>query len=387
MHLPNYKDGSIVNLMASIKIALGEKKSKYAPLACFDVSSLKKKNILLLIIDGLGYEYLSKYGQKSFLKQNLKCKITSVLPSTTASAIPTFATGTAPNQHALTGWFMYLKELGAIITTLPFLYRSCICGPQQNNVAFKQVYDGKSFLNGSKIESAVVKHQDYVYSEFTKLNYKNATSYAFRTFDGFFKQSKLAIRKKSSRRKYIFAYLSTFDSICHKYGYDNKRAEEHFWRLDNQLEKLAAYAAKFNTAIIISADHGQVITREKERIILVKDHPEFAETLAMPLCGEPRFAYCYVKPHKKEQFEEYVKKNFSNACELHLSSELIKKNYFGLYDQNPKLVDRVGDYTLIMKENYIIKDPVLGEIDRAFIGNHGGTSKEEMFVPLIVINN
>jgi hypothetical protein len=39
-----------------------------------------------------------------------------------------------------------------------------------------------------------------------------------------------------------------------------------------------------------------------------------------------------------------------------------------------------------MRENYIIKDFVLGEKERFHIGNHGGVSKEEMFVPLIVIN-
>jgi hypothetical protein len=210
--------------------------------------------------------------------------------------------------------------------------------------------------------------------------------YAFQTFDGFFKQVRSSIRKKNSKKRYIFAYLASFDSLCHKYGYDDKRTEEHFWKLDKQLERLSKYADKFNTAIIITADHGQVITKEKDEIILVADHPEFAECLAMPLCGEPRFAFCYVKPHKKEQFERYVKNNFSKFCEMHVSTELIEKKYFGLFENNPKLADRVGDYTLIMKDNYIIKDFVLGEEKRVFIGNHGGMSKEEMFVPLILLN-
>jgi hypothetical protein len=71
---------------------------------------------------------------------------------------------------------------------------------------------------------------------------------------------------------------------------------------------------------------------------------------------------------------------------LYKSEDLIKENYFGLYEPNPKLRDRVGDYTLIMKDNYIMKDLVLGEDRRIFIGNHGGLSDEELYVPLIVIN-
>jgi hypothetical protein len=38
-----------------------------------------------------------------------------------------------------------------------------------------------------------------------------------------------------------------------------------------------------------------------------------------------------------------------------------------------------------MKDNYIMKDLVLGEEQNIYIGNHGGVSKEEMFVPLVVI--
>jgi hypothetical protein len=53
---------------------------------------------------------------------------------------------------------------------------------------------------------------------------------------------------------------------------------------------------------------------------------------------------------------------------------------------NKKLFDRVGDYILVMKENYILKDVLLGEHENKNIGHHGGVSKEEMYVPLIVFN-
>ena len=33
----------------------------------------------------------------------------------------------------------------------------------------------------------------------------------------------------------------------------------------------------------------------------------------------------------------------------------------GLFKENPKLFDRVGDYTLILKENYLIKDNILNQ--------------------------
>jgi hypothetical protein len=48
------------------------------------------------------------------------------------------------------------------------------------------------------------------------------------------------------------------------------------------------------------------------------------------------------------------------------------------------LHERIGDYTLLMKDCAIIKDWLPGERHYAQIGVHGGLSSQEMYVPLIV---
>jgi len=69
--------------------------------------------------------------------------------------------------------------------------------------------------------------------------------------------------------------------------------------------------------------------------------------------------------------------------EMFKSEELIKKHFYGLGVPNPKLADRIGDYVLIMKENYMLKDDI--EKKKKFHkADHGGVSREEMLVPLIV---
>ena len=123
MHLPDYQNGSIVNLMASIRAALGPGRSDYAPLAALPPDELADaRNVLLLVVDGLGYEYLLGRGETQ-LGRHLRARLTSVFPSTTASAITSFLSGTAPQQHGLTGWFMYFRELGAVSAVLPFTPR------------------------------------------------------------------------------------------------------------------------------------------------------------------------------------------------------------------------------------------------------------------------
>ena len=119
--LPDYKGGSIVNLMSSIAKAFGTK-IQYPTLKILPPKKLKnKKNVVLLVIDGLGFEYLKK--KKSILNDYLVGSMTSVFLSTTASAITTFLTGVSTQQHAFTGWYMHLKEIGVVSKSLPFLPR------------------------------------------------------------------------------------------------------------------------------------------------------------------------------------------------------------------------------------------------------------------------
>src|SRR3989344_4941128 len=100
--LPNYKNGSVVNLMSSIGRAFGWK-SEYGELKNLTSKEIKKyKNVVLIIVDGLGYEYLMKQ-ERSFLKENLRGKMTSVFLPTTTSALTSILTGVAPQQHAFTG--------------------------------------------------------------------------------------------------------------------------------------------------------------------------------------------------------------------------------------------------------------------------------------------
>ncbi|HEY4495560.1 MAG: hypothetical protein A2750_02980 [Candidatus Yanofskybacteria bacterium RIFCSPHIGHO2_01_FULL_45_42] len=383
MYKPNYQNGSIVNLMSSIKEVLGGK-SRYKPLDIFDFSNISKKNIVLIVIDGLGYNYLTKYGKDSFLYKNLKGKMTSVFPATTASAMTTFSTGLAPQQHALTGWFMYLKEIGAVSVILPFTSRAGDLKLTKGKIKYKDIYNEKSFFEDLKTASTSIKHKAYIDSEYSRLVDKGAKKLPFSNLNGFFRQINKALNT-TDNKKYILAYWAKLDSLCHEKGADSQEAKGHFNELDKKVKSLADSLKNKNTAIIISADHGLIDTKEKNKIIELKNHPRFVETLAMPLSGEPRVVYCYVKPQKVKEFENYVKTEFKNACEIYKSDDLVKNNYFGLFEPNKKLKDRIGDYVLIMKENYIMKDLVLGEDQSIFIGNHGGVSEEEMFVPLIVV--
>lgn len=381
MHLPNYKDGSIVNLMSSIGRALGYR-HPYKPLRSFQPRELKAKNIVLIVIDGLGYEFVRKYGKNTLFEKYLRAKITSVFPATTATAITTFHTGVAPQQHAVTGWFMHLREVGLVSIPLRFVARGSKVSLTKRGVKPTAIFDKRSFFNDIKVPSYAVYGKDIANSQYNSITAGKVKRLTYSTLRGFTRQIIKAVHKPG--RKFVYAYWADFDLDCHEYGTKSPKAREHCQQLDKAVQAIENATRDTDTTIIITGDHG-ISDSTTSRMIDLAKHPKLAETLTLPLCGDRRLAYCYVRPSKAKQFESYVKHRLKQCCQLFRSEELIKKNYFGLFKPNPKLADRVGDYALMMKENYTIKDNLLGEKRDFEIGNHGGVSREEMFVPLIVI--
>ena len=382
MPLPNYKNGSIVNLMSSLLQSYG-KRTMYNTLPQIDKKELQSaKNVILFVIDGLGYESVKKYGTGTVFEKYLKDKITTVFPSTTAAAITTFNTANAPQQHALTGWHTYVKELGCITTILPFMPR--IGGESLGKyINPKLIFNQKTIFDMIKAEKYILTKKDIVDSDYTIAQSGKAKRYFYQSLSGCMDGLQYLV-KKNNKRKFIYAYWADFDMYCHTYGVNSKKTAAHFKQLHKALQKTIAELQGTNTIIIITADHGLIDTA-RDKTIYLEDHPNLQKMLVMPLSGERRAAYCYVHPDKTKEFERYIKKHFSKMCELHKSKELIKQNYFGLFKPNEKLFERAWHYTLIMKENYIIIDSLTGE-DRSWLkGIHGGLSEDEMYVPLIII--
>lgn len=379
---PNYENGSIVNLMSSITKAMGDE-PMYEPLPVVNSDELSEyKNIVLLIIDGLGYDYLQTRGKNSVFYPLIKDKITSVFPPTTSAAITSFLTGVAPQQHAITGWFMYLKELGVASKILPFSPKYGGDSFDKFEIKAKDIIEVKTIFEKINRKSYYITPASIKDSANTRTVGKGAERLGYNNLNGFIRQTKRAI-KKSGKKKFVYAYWSEFDHLCHKHGTESNEVSAHFQALNEKVELLINWLKDKDAILIITADHGMMDSKDKT--IHMKNHPRLRECLTLPLCGEPRAAYCYVHPSKVEQFEAYITHEMSQYCELFRSEELIEQNFFGLHKQDKKLFDRVGDYTLLMKDDYIIKHYVLGEEEYNLIGNHGGISEKEMVVPLMIV--
>jgi hypothetical protein len=384
MIFPNYQSGSLVNLMSSIIRACGgDADPLYAPLRGLDEMVLSDaENVVLLVIDGLGYDYLQQH-PNSCLYQHLHSRITSVAPPTTAASITTFLTGMAPQQHGLTGWFTYFRELGSVVTVLP--YTSRVGGPSLGTLGIdaRQFFGHTSIFERMVVECYSVTPNWLRKSEFNLVHSSGAEIVPHRGYQHCFDEV-VRLVKRNQQRKYIYAYWPEFDSLAHEHGVGSDQAAHHFEKLDAAFAKMLKQLQGSNTVVLATADHGFVDT-PPERHLNLAGHPQLKECLLMPLCGEPRLVYCYVRYDKRAQFESYVRQQLADVCDLHVSSDLITQGLFGLGEPHPELLSRVGDYTLVMKENYAFTGRIPGEGPLQMVGFHGGLSAAEIYVPLVVV--
>lgn len=383
MPVPDYKGTSIANLMTSLVSGLGGGEMTCDPSGLLPPEEIGGyRNVVLLVLDGLGHDYLRGHPEAAWLNGHLRGRITSVFPSTTATAITTFLTGEPPSRHGLTGWHMYLRELGSVLAVLPGRARYGGAGLAEAGVSAAALFAPAPVFDRLAVESFVVAPAHIAGSDFNQAYTGRASS---RPYRGLRPMVDILgeLARDSTGRRFIYAYWPEFDAIGHSAGTCSDMAVAHLKELDTVLASLADWLAGTDTLLVVTADHGQIDTCDADRIFL-DDHPALGRMLVLPLCGESRAAYCYVRSGCATEFERYVADNLSHAADLHRSEDLVAQGWYGPGVPHERLADRVGDYALVMKKHYVIKDWLPQENRYTLIGVHGGTSAAEMYVPLVV---
>ncbi|HEY9199460.1 MAG TPA: alkaline phosphatase family protein [Gammaproteobacteria bacterium] len=380
---PDYQGASLVNLMASLRGALGAPPSDYPEAGLLPAAELRRaRRIVLLLIDGLGHDFLLRQPVDCVLRRHLRGRLDSVFPTTTAAAVTAVATGVGPQQHAITGWFMWLRELGMVTSILPFRSRAGGLDLARAGLSVEALLGAPSLCAGLDTNAAVLSPQRIVESAFSRASTGPARRIGYQDIDDLFTRMTALITAPDGPQ-YIYAYWPEFDSLAHAKGVGGVEAQAHFELLDRACGEFLERIAGTDTCVLITADHGFIDTGP-EHYVHLAEHPDLAACLRMPLCGEPRAAYCYVRPDRAAVFERYAADVLEKYCDCVPGAELIEQGLFGLGAPHPELAARVGDYVLLMKDRYVLKDYVAGEKPFFFAGVHSGLSEAELRIPLVV---
>ena len=151
---------------------------------------------------------------------------------------------------------------------------------------------------------------------------------------------------------------------------------------ESKIEKLCNNLGD-DTIFIISADHGH---KDIEKAYMLLDYPEILECLIMPASLESRSLTFWVKEDMRKVFEERFHQIFKDDFLLMTKEEFLDKHYLGDGEKHPKIDDFIGNYmALSTSSSIIVLETYLAPGKPVKKSTHCGLTKEEMEVPLIVI--
>ena len=368
IYYPKY-DHSILGIVSSLLKSYGVA-SHHTGLTLLD-SPLGRghKNMIFLILDGLGSEYFDQMLPiDSFLRRHKVTDLSSVYPCTTAAATTTLSSGLSPLEHGWLGWSPWFREYGRVIDL--FLDRDSYSGapvtpspgpllmPYQDIVSLIQQAAGTGL-------------------EINRLMPSFAP-------DGFGSLEAMLLRMReicqSDGRQLILAYWHQPDTLMHNEGPWSEAVRCDLEQTDTLLGDL--FQSLDDALLIVTADHGHITV---EREIFLDEIPELNDCLILPPSLETRAVSLFVKPDCKAVFAARFEDLLGDSFLLLPREEVFQRGLFGSGTPHRKVDDFIGDFLACGIGNDIIRyHTPFNRPHTPFRGHHAGLRDEEMIVPLVI---
>lgn len=322
------------------------------------------KNILMIVYDGLGLEIIKKnLPNNTFFSKNIKHTITSVFPSTTASATTSLLSGLNPCEHGWVGYDIYFKEINKNVSIFSNKIKDTDIEAAPHNVANTYL----SYENVIDRINNTAEYKAYSLFPFGKESYKNLEDM----------HEKIQQLCKLDGKKYIYAYYNEPDHTMHRNGTTGEITKPLIERLNNTTEKLIDNID--DTLVVILADHGHIDTKV---VNLEIEYPDFVKLIDGNTSIEGRACAFWVKEENRKNFEMQFNQLFSKDFILLNKEEVLNKKIFGDGYQNKNFEASIGDYLAIGIGNKYFE---LHYYPDDMITHHAGITKDEMIIPLIIV--
>ena len=356
-------DNCLVNLSNSVLNRFGVKPlGKTLPSAD---RFLKKgyRNVVVLLLDGLGTCILEgNLNQAGFLRTHYQKTFSSVFPPTTVAATTSVLSGLQPIESAWLGWDCYYPQVNKNVTVFFNTEQGTDMPVSEINIPWETC----------GYESVV-----------DRLVRAGKKAYQVTPFAPPYPQDFAAICEcitelcKEDGDKYIYAYWNEPDSVMHEYGCYSKEAKRVIAEIE---ETVAEMSGKLkDTLLIVTADHGQLDGRN----VSLTDYPDIMDCLVRLPSIEPRALNLFVKEDKRAVFEQAFQRAFGKDFILLTKEEVYETNLFGYGTPHKNVNEMLGDYLAVSITDLTLFN-TKDEAEK-FKGVHAGYTKDELEIPLIVI--
>lgn len=351
-----------------------------------DVKKLKemipeKKHTVFILLDGFGYYKLKSLSENSILKQNLKLKLKTVNPTSTAAVITSVISATYPNEHGIFGWWDYHKELNLSYYPLLLEQRRTGMSLKEKGIPLNKIFNFKPVFEKYNKKVNIYMSRDIINSDYSKMMVGNNASRhgCFSIKECFETMAKKL--SKEDKETFNYVYIAGLDTASHTYGTNSKEANEIIEATENGIKHLLNEIG--DVTVILTADHGQV---DMASMLYLNQNINFTNYFyAMPSI-DTRMVSFFVKEKFREEFEEKFIKEFGKDAILLKKEEIDKYNLFGSNDFTDIAYGSLGEYVAVIVNNkFMVCDRISLDDHMNTKGNHSGLTKEETTIPLVII--
>lgn len=320
--------------------------------------------VALLVLDGLGWLQLqARLELAPTLSAMSGGPITTVVPSTTSTALTSIATGLTPGEHGIVGY-----RIDVAGEPLNVLRWSTPRGDARRTQPPREMQPHPPFLGTSV---PVVSRADLEGSGFTEAHLRGVRHVGWRTASG------LAVEVGHQLRAgepFVYAYYDGIDKIAHDRGfgdfYDAElTAADHLVR--QVLDRLPAGAA-----LAVTADHGQVHVGDRT----LPPDPAVLRLVARQ-SGEGRFRWLHARPGAARELAEVAHDAHADVAWVVTKERVLDEQWFGPV-VSPPVAARLGDVALVAHAPVSFEDP-LDTGPFQLVCRHGSLTADEMQVPLL----
>lgn len=378
--LPNYDNLNFVDLVKYLYNKYGVECEENDNIKKLKQIIPNKKHTVFILVDGMGSNLIEILDDNSILKNNKVADMITVSPSSTGCVLTSLATATYPSEHGIIGWYNYNREHNIDYYPLLFSDRKHNKSLKEFNIKVEDIFKVKSKLNELNVKTTVL-YPDYIYNSIYS-NYvaNNDIRKSYTTMEDAF--NKILEITSYDKETFTYLYLPNVDNLEHDNGFDNKIVLNEIYNIEAQLKRLN----NKDILTIITADHGQTNVDTNKDIVM--DFEKYDKYFYAHPGIDFGMATYYIKKGMEDEFLQEFNKDFENKMYLFKTEEFIENNIFGPNENNSYLLDNLGEYISICNhDSQFINSPEIEDYYKKTKGNHSGLTKDEMIIPLIIIDN
>jgi Type I phosphodiesterase / nucleotide pyrophosphatase len=322
------------------------------------------KQVVLLVLDGLGWTQLQRFGDFMPAVSAMQGRaITTVAPSTTATALTSIATGMAPGEHGVVGYRFALR--GEVLNTLRW---STASGDARRRFPAREIQPIPGFCGASV---PVVTKAEFAGSGFSDAHLRGGRLCGWRATSTLVWRIRTEVEAGAP---FVYAYYDGIDKVAHEFGLSGAYQAELIGA-DRIVTELLARLPE-GTVLLITADHGQVDCAGGT----VSPHPDVLAQTAMQ-SGEGRFRWLHAKNGAATALADAARAHHGHHAWVHTVDEVIDAGWLGPR-VSPEARRRLGDVALIAQGITSFDDPA-DSGPYVLISRHGSLTPDEMLVPLV----